>query len=166
MDQSTTVFNLSETVFANLIWLGPMIVIGIAIVTAALFGMRHVEGSTKTAREIRWPGLMLGFGTIWTTVTSLAAMKLVGSTLLLLLTLEGGGAEVVSGPVEVLREGSAGGHDSGDLVRVDGVEFQINSFTVQPGYSKIIAHGGYLREGVNVRIHFVGKTIVRVEILN
>jgi hypothetical protein len=76
---------------------------------------------------------------------------------------------VVEGPVHVLHQQSAMGHDRGDVVVVGGTTFEISYFSSGYGYKYTIAHGGTLREGVYAKIYYTNEglfppTILRIDI--
>lgn len=74
--------------------------------------------------------------------------------------------DIVEGPVQVLHEQPADGHDpeGGDHIRIDGKEFDINYWTETLCYNKTISHGGELKNGVVARLHYIGNDILKVEI--
>ncbi len=71
---------------------------------------------------------------------------------------------VVQGAVTVLHQQPYSGHSSGDLIEVGGKRFDVNYFRYGVGYKQTISHGGCLTNGVLARLHFLGDTILRVEI--
>lgn len=73
---------------------------------------------------------------------------------------------LAEGTVSVLHTQPATGHDAGDIVRIDGVEFEINYFHLTLGYNKTIAHGGLLQEGVYARVYYHNGAILRVDLRN
>src|SRR5439155_15394148 len=52
--------------------------------------------------------------------------------------------EVVEGPVQVLHEQPATGHTKGDIITVNGKQFEVNYFYLTPAYHNTLAHGGVL----------------------
>ncbi len=60
--------------------------------------------------------------------------------------------KVAEGVVQVSHTEPAGGHSQGDIINVDGVEFEISYYTRTFGYSQSLAHGGVLSEGAYARI--------------
>jgi hypothetical protein len=47
---------------------------------------------------------------------------------------------------------------------VAGVPFRYSDYQVSVGFNNTASHGGPIREGLPVRISFVGNTILRLEI--
>lgn len=68
---------------------------------------------------------------------------------------QNGTGTVVEGRVCVLETQPWSGHHPGDLLLIDGKQFRIDSFTCSHVYTKSIAHGGVLKDGVWARIHYV-----------
>jgi hypothetical protein len=72
--------------------------------------------------------------------------------------------EVVEGPVQVLHQQPATGHSKGDVIRVNGKEFEVNYFYATPAYNNTIAHKGVLNAGTYARIYYYNGEILRVDI--
>ena len=72
--------------------------------------------------------------------------------------------EIVEGPVEVLHQQPATGHSKGDVIRVNGKEFEVNYFYATPAYHNTIAHKGVLSAGAYARIYYYNGEILRVDI--
>jgi hypothetical protein len=62
--------------------------------------------------------------------------------------------QVVEGPVQVLHEQPPTGHTKGDIIIVNGKQFEVNYFYLTPAYRNTIAHGGVLNSGVYARIYY------------
>ena len=72
--------------------------------------------------------------------------------------------QVVEGPVRVLHLQPSSGHTKGDIVEVEGKQFEVNYFYATPAYNKTLAHGGVLGDGVDARIYYFNGEILRVDI--
>jgi hypothetical protein len=72
--------------------------------------------------------------------------------------------QVVEGQVQVLHEQPATGHTKGDIITVNGKQFEVNYFYATPAYLKTLAHGGVLGSGVYARIYYYNGEILRVDI--
>jgi hypothetical protein len=72
--------------------------------------------------------------------------------------------QVVEGPVQVLHEQPATGHTKGDIITVNGKQFEVNYFYLTPAYRNTVAHGGVLASGVYARIYYHNGEILRVDI--
>lgn len=72
--------------------------------------------------------------------------------------------EIVEGPVQVLHQQPKTGHTKGDIVLVNGKEFEVNYFYATPAYHNTIAHKGALNAGTYARIYYHDGEILRVDI--
>ena len=72
--------------------------------------------------------------------------------------------EVVEGPVQVLHEQPVKGHTRGDIITVNGKQFEVNYFYLTPAYRNTVAHGGVLASGVYARIYYHNGEILRVDV--
>ena len=72
--------------------------------------------------------------------------------------------QVVEGQVQVLHEQPATGHTKGDVITVNGKQFEVNYFYLTPAYRNTLAHGGVLNAGVYTRIFYYNGEILRVDI--
>jgi hypothetical protein len=72
--------------------------------------------------------------------------------------------QVVEGPVHILHEQPATGHTKGDVIAVNGKQFEVNYFYLTPAYRDTLAHGGVLAAGVYARIYYYNGEILRVDI--
>ena len=72
--------------------------------------------------------------------------------------------QVAEGPVQLLHEQPLTGHTKGDVITVNGKQFEVNYFYATPAYRNTIAHGGVLRSGVYARLYYHNGEILRVDI--
>jgi hypothetical protein len=72
--------------------------------------------------------------------------------------------QVLEGQVQVLHEQPATGHTKGDIICVNGKEFEVNYFYATPAYRNTVAHGGVLRSGVYAKLYYYDGEILRVDI--
>jgi hypothetical protein len=70
--------------------------------------------------------------------------------------------QVVEG--QVLHEQPATGHTKGDIITVNGKQFEVNYFYATLAYRNTLAHGGVLGSGVYARIYDHNGEILRVDI--
>jgi hypothetical protein len=109
-------------------------------------------------------GFYLGFSILWTTVTTVAML---GGACSARRTLESGQAPVVEGPVEDFEPMGSGGHKF-ERFRVENVRFEYSDYAMTSGFNRTSTHGGPIREGLQVRIHYKGQprnaTILRLEV--
>jgi hypothetical protein len=72
--------------------------------------------------------------------------------------------QVAEGAVQVLHEQPATGHTRGDIITVNGKQFEVNYFYLTPAYRNTLAHGGVLGGGVYARLYYYNGEILRVDI--
>jgi hypothetical protein len=72
--------------------------------------------------------------------------------------------QVVEGQVQVLREQPATGHTKGDVITVNGKQFEVNYFYLTPAYRNTLAHEGVLQFGTYARLYYYNGEILRVDI--
>jgi len=72
--------------------------------------------------------------------------------------------QVVEGQVQLLHEQPATGHTKGDIITVNGKQFEVNYFYLTPAYRNTLAHGGVLGGGVYARIYYYNGEILRVDL--
>jgi hypothetical protein len=72
--------------------------------------------------------------------------------------------QVVEGEVRVLHQQPVTGHSKGDVIVVNGAQFEVNYFLRTPAYRDTIAHGGVLKNSVYTRIYHQDGQILRVDI--
>lgn len=118
----------------------------------------HPAGSKFRGFSYAW----VGFAALWTLV---AAVGIFGGDRDAASTLTSGGAKVVEGVVENFHPMPAGGHDT-ERFTVEGVPFAYSDFILVPGFHNTSSHGGPVRAGLRVRIHYAGErhNILKLEI--
>ncbi|MEI9896348.1 MAG: hypothetical protein WDN28_21410 [Chthoniobacter sp.] len=106
----------------------------------------------------------LSFAIVW---TGFAFASTLSNYLNLASDLRNGRCSVVEGIVTDLHPMPAGpptGYKA-DWFTVRGVQFKVLGYVVSAGFNQIQSHGGPLREGMHVRIHYAGGEIARLEIV-
>jgi hypothetical protein len=73
--------------------------------------------------------------------------------------------KVVEGPVHVIHEQPASGHDDGDIVEVGGTRLEVDYFSGGPGYTDTIAYNGVLREGTYARIYYFYDSVLQAVVI-
>ncbi len=71
---------------------------------------------------------------------------------------------VTEGVVKVLHTQPYNGHSKGDIMEINGKEFEIDYFRTTGGYQKTISHGGALREGAYVKVYHRNGVVLRVDV--
>ena len=72
--------------------------------------------------------------------------------------------QIVEGPVQVLHQQAYTGHGKGDVISVNGQQFEVNYFYATPAYRNTVAHKGALNTGTYARIYYYNGEILRVDI--
>jgi len=72
--------------------------------------------------------------------------------------------EIVAGTVSLLHKQAYGGHEHGDLIQIGKKQFEVDYFSGGFGYRLTVSRGGCLTNGASARLHYVGNTILKVEI--
>jgi hypothetical protein len=57
------------------------------------------------------------------------------------------------------------GHDKEWFI-VGGKRFEYSDYHVTAGFNQTSSHGGPIRKGLNIRVHFEGDSIARLEVAN
>jgi hypothetical protein len=127
---------------------------GLAGTVLLTFGGRH-----ERARQI---------GSVFVVLVPLFALGMLVVTFSDYRSLKGdldsGRVSVVEGPVsnyQPMKSGSRGEYES---FTVKGVEFTYNGFALTSAFDKPAFFGGPIREGIQVRVTYVGDSIVRLEV--
>lgn len=109
-------------------------------------------------------GVYLIFAIGWTVI---AGIGIISQYLEVQTTLKNGQAAVVEGYVQNFHPMPSSGHDT-ERFTVNGVQFAYSDYSMTSGFNNTSSHGGPIREGIYVRIHYTGPpsaaTILRLEI--
>jgi hypothetical protein len=107
--------------------------------------------------------LFLGFAVLWTTLSTVGVLVSWHST----QTQIRNGAPVVEGAVANFHPMPAAGHDD-EHFTVQRVYFAYSDYSVTSGFNNTSSHGGPMREGLYVRMHYTrsvtGDTITKLEV--
>lgn len=107
-----------------------------------------------------FPYFYLGFALIWTTCAYWGVYSNYYDDL---SAIEHGTNKVVEGTIENFHPMPASGHDV-ESFTVGGKFFSFSGYGGTPGFHHCQAFGGPLRQGLRVRISYVGDDIVKLEI--
>ncbi|CCN69674.1 hypothetical protein [Vibrio nigripulchritudo] len=117
------------------------------------------KSDPKKTSVVLW--FMLIFATFWTGLVSYG----LGSQLFELLSkYHKGDYLVIEGIVENFDPMPYSGRKR-ESFSVKGIYFQYSDFSVTPGFNNTTSHGGPIREGLQVRISYIGNTILKLETL-
>jgi len=137
-------------------WPGPAI--GLALVAFAIVIWRKGAPAQKG-----WAAMCLAVSILWTAV---AIPGTLGPYLQAQRALRDGRASVVEGRVQNFHPMPYSGHDT-ERFTVGDVHFAYTDYAIGTGLMHTSSHGGPIREGLRVRIHFIGSRepmIVKLEI--
>ena len=156
-----TVFEIargSNGVFAGEVF---RLLVGIAAliagVTALIFKWRNNEPKSWVS-----PVFVTAWGLLWLYLHNFPYVF--GHTNNLVRAYRDGQYQVVEGQVHVLHEQPATGHTKGDIITVNGKQFEVNYFYATSAYRNTLAHGGVLGGGVYARLYYYNGEILRVDI--
>ena len=116
--------------------------------------------SDRPRASKRFAYLMLGFPLLWTlavlysTYSQYAGLK---------KAQQSGAASVVEGPVTHFRPMPATGHAM-ERFCVQETCFSYSDYVVTAGFNNTSSHGGPIREGLPVRVTYVGAAIIKLEV--
>lgn len=163
MDNFTTVYEITRQIDDESI--GLIVGGSIAVIIGTLFLVLR-------KRNKGWPMPFLGpllvviFGSILFLAGLVFLMDTFISTNMLISAYKNGQFRVVEGEVHVLHTQPSSGHTKGDIIRINGQEFEVNFFVHTPAYSRTISHGGVLRQGTYARVYHQKGKILRIDIRN
>jgi len=103
----------------------------------------------------------VGFTSLWTAVSGSGTY---GEYVTLKRAVAAGTVQFVEGPVEHFVPMPLNGHGV-EQFEVQGKHFEYSHNIVTAGFNTTSTRGGPIREGLQVRIGYVGATIVRLEVL-
>ena len=158
-DKFETVFEVSYLSNGELLWSGLFLAVGLA---AAVLGMtrlkRVMEDGCAVASFVLCCAAWIPFSAWWF-IDNLC------TTSAYVEALNDGRCEIVEGTVHVLCEEPYSGHvDYGDRIRVEDVQFEFSYYQSSLAYKQTVSHGGSLTDGALVRLHYLGKAILKVEV--
>lgn len=136
---------------------------GVVILAGAVFELWRLEPGSGVVRRLG-PGFVAVWALAWLAFAVPWAWRDVHQTRALLALYRSGKAEVAEGEVTVLHTQPRSGHTSGDRIRVDGQEFEVNYFEAGPGYHRTLAYGGVLDAGVHARLYHHDGIIIAVQV--
>jgi len=97
--------------------------------------------------------IWLAFSILWTAMVTAGTL---GPYLRARRALRDGTASVVEGRVENFHPMPYSGHDT-ERFTVGNVHFAFTDYSMGTGFNRTSSHGGPVREGLRVRIHFIGS---------
>jgi hypothetical protein len=138
----------------------PFVVVGLVLLRRAAIRRRSNPGGRS---RLGFAAVFLAFAVFW---TSSSAVGVFGQWSSVRRAIRAG-TPVVQGTVENFHAMPYSGHDE-EHFTVQGVYFAYSDYVITPGFNNTSSHGGPIRAGLLVRIHFIGPatraTIVKLEI--
>jgi hypothetical protein len=165
VNELTTVFEIalgSNGVRAGAVFRLAIGLVGLIAGVSGLFRAKRTE--ERSLKKLAAPVFLTAWSALWL-VAHIPLWRIgVTQTNRLLDIYHNGKSQVVEGIVHISHEQSAHGHSSGDKITVGDQTFEVNYFLATPGYKQTISHGGVLREGAFVRLHYFDGIILKVEV--
>ena len=161
MPDFTTVFEIARN--SNGVWadLAFRCFVGVAVLLGGVRGL-VVKWKKREMKNCIAPLFAIGWSVFWIYLHNFpVGFEHINS---LVRAYRNGEYQVAEGPVRVLHEQPATGHSQGDIIAVNGQEFEVNYFYATPAYRKTLAHGGVLAGGVYARIYHHNGEILRVDL--
>lgn len=162
MSEFVTIFEItrnSNGVFADTIF---RLLIGVGALIGALRALVRNRRREKSRRDYIGPIFILVWSLFWIYLHNFP--HVFGHIDRLLDAYQQKQYEIVEGPVEVLHQQPKTGHSKGDIIKVNGQQFEVDYFYATPAYHNTIAHKGVLNAEAYVRIYYYDGEILRVDI--
>lgn len=156
----TTVFDVTQAGFRQ--W--KFSVIGLLLVAAGL-AMRWLVRIGVMRPQYPWmmkcfPRVFVGFAIVWTLISFSATFADYQGAV---SAMRNNRAKVIEGIVTQFRPMPYTGHAKESFV-VEGIRFEYSDYTTTAGFNNTTSHGGPIREGLPVKIWYVGGRILRLDI--
>ena len=149
MQQYTTFFEITQKGFS---WWFPAA--GLVIAAVGLFVIRKNQPRTK------WAYALVAGALLWTMFTFSFMQSEYSEFRQAYRT---GQFQVVEGPVERFDPMPWEGHKE-ECFSVQHVRFCYSDFVITSGFNETSSHGGPIRDGLPVRVSYIGNTILKLEI--
>ena len=151
----TTVFDVGQSGYRQ--WSFPAHGLLFVVVGAGLVLFRR---RLRSRMPSFFPFVFLGFALFWTFI---AFVSTSGGYSALSSALREDRCSVVEGVVSDFHPMPYTGHQMEWFV-VDGRRFEYSDYVIVPGFNNTASHGGPIRQGLQVRVHYVGNNIARLEV--
>lgn len=152
-------FEIAKTGIGELIFVLPGVLF--IVVGAGLIKFRKKLAEKRPKWLVNFFSFFFfGFAVLWTLGTGLSIGTKQSS---LIEDYENGNYEVVEGLIENFDPMPSSGHKM-ESFTVKGIRFEYSDFVVTPGFNNATSRGGPIREGLPVRISYIGNTILKLEV--
>lgn len=158
-DKFQTVFQVSYLGNGVLAQSVLFLAIGLAVAILSVTGRLHLKKKGGCAIPFVAPWCV-----VWISVSSWMVIHTLRNASTYINALQTGQCQVVEGLVTVVHEQPYSGHDAGDRIRVNDVEFQFSAYDATLAYDRTISHGGHLTNGTLARLHHLNGHILKVEV--
>jgi hypothetical protein len=159
--QYQVVFDAAKVGYKS--WPFPAFGLIFVVVGALLVATRkHLPGRWKNhpRASSAFAYFFFGFAVLWTLVAFVGTYRDYSS---LVSAKNAGDVQIVEGRVTNFRPMPVTGH-SMEKFTVGTNSFEYSDYVVTAGFNNTSSHGGPIREGLPVRITFVGNTIIKLEV--
>jgi len=162
MSEFVTVFEITRN--SNGVFVGTVfrLLIGVVALIGALRVLVRNRRRERSRRDYIGPIFVLVWSLFWIYLHNFPHMF--GHINRLVNAYQQKQYQIVEGPVQVLHQQAYTGHGKGDVISVNGQQFEVNYFYATPAYNKTTAHHGALNAGTYARIYYYEGEILRVDI--
>src|SRR5262249_20878944 len=127
------------------------LLVGIAALIGGVTGLMR-QWKNNGAKSWFGPAFVITWGLLWLYLHNFPYVF--GHINSLVRAYRDGQYQVAEGPVQVLHEQPATGHTKGDIITVNGKQFEVNYIYATPAYRNTLAHGGVLKGDVYARVYY------------
>ena len=161
--QYQTIFELGQSITASTVPLVVFLALGALLFLLGIHYFISLHRRKPAPVKKMTAIFMVIIGALWLSLSP-TVLSVIKDTNALQELYETDQFRVAEGEVKVLREQSREGDYIGDVIEVDGKQFAINYYTETHGYNVTIANGGVLKDGAQVRLRYIDRLIVKVEL--
>ena len=152
--ECSTYFDIAGSGFQS--W--GVVLTGIVLALIGLLLFIIIEGTSTRAALYKWGALVFCLGSLF-----IGASALRGYMHYREITSPATSPEIVAGVVKQLHQAGQLGSQV-ERFQVDSQKFSYSGSSFEPGFHQTFAQGSPLRNGMLIRVHYVGDTIVKLEL--
>ena len=154
-DQFRVVFDLPQKGFE---WWFPAFGLIFVVIGGVIVWLGRTKNWRRSRRFVEH--FMIGFACLWSGVTFSTTFR---EYVVLRSAYRRSQLSVVEGPVTNFRPMPYEGHQL-ECFSVRSQTVCYSDYVVTAGFNNSVSHGGPIREGLPVRVSYIGNTIVRLEV--